>query len=179
MYNRHIRSGLIAVFTAVALTGTAVSASADDSTPPSDDAYTFNPNEAGLIQLYGEAEPGTVQPMNFESSMSDWKPGNKESRHWADNDYTEIQFTGCSVSGPGGSSVTVKLWQAIPFAQDKDMGDKTFTACFNGGTSRGEWSAHYDGGDNRYFTIPKINGSTSITGSLSVSKVYVDTTKAD
>ncbi|OLO30361.1 hypothetical protein PZ61_0207415 [Streptomyces sp. MNU77] len=150
-----------------------------DSAPTGEDAHTFNPNEAGLIRLYGDPEPGTMQAMNFTSYMKGWKPGSKESSHRADNDYTEIQFTGCSVNPTGGSSVTVRLRQAIPFSQDKSMGDKTFTACFNGGTSKGEWSAHYDGGDNRYFTIPKINGSTSIEGSLDVAKVYVDTSKAD
>ncbi|MFQ6849714.1 hypothetical protein AAIB46_02245 [Streptomyces sp. 35M1] len=178
MIYRHLYAGL-GVALAAGLVAVAATSASADSTPTDGDAHIFNPNEAGLILLYGEPEPGTIQPMNFTSWMKDWKPGSKESSHWADNDYTEIQFTGCRVSPTGGSSVTVRLHQAIPFSRDKSMGDKTFTACFNGGTSRGEWSAHYDGGDNRYFTIPKINGSTSIEGSLDVSKVYVDTSKAD
>lgn len=77
------------------------------------------------------------------------------------------------------TSVGVKLWQAIPFDYDKDMGGKTFTACYNGGTSHGEWDQYYNGGDNRYFTISHINGSVYTQGLVSVDKVYVDTTKAD
>ncbi|MFE9457125.1 hypothetical protein [Streptomyces californicus] len=179
MMNRHIYAGLGVALAAGLMAVTASSATAD-SPSGSEDAYTFNPNEAGLMRLYGEPDPGAaVQPMNFTSELKNWKPSSKESRHWADNDYTEVQFTGCRVKPTGGKSVTVRLFQAIPFSRDKDMGDKTFTACFNGGTSRGEWDVHYDGGDNRYFTIPKVNGSGSIEGSLEVDKVYVDTTKAD
>ncbi|MBN0044419.1 hypothetical protein JS756_09895 [Streptomyces actuosus] len=141
----------------------------------------FNAGEEGQFQLYGSPEPGRMPPRNFTSHLSGWAPGSKESRHWADNDYTEIKFTGCSMVGTTGRSVGVKLWQAIPFARDKDMGMKTFTNCFKGSTktSRGEWSAHYTGGDNRYFTIPALNGSIYTKANLNVKKVYVDTTKAD
>ncbi|MFM9612636.1 hypothetical protein [Streptomyces niveiscabiei] len=61
------------------------------------------------------------------------------------------------------------------------MGTKTFTNCFNGSnsTSSGEWNVHYDGGDNRYFTVAHLNGSDSTRAVVSVRKVYVDTTAAD
>ncbi|WP_306188770.1 MULTISPECIES: hypothetical protein [unclassified Streptomyces] len=176
-----IRTGLIAAVAAAALTGTVTAASADDGATSSDDAYTFNGGEEGLFQLYGPPEPGRMQPRNFTSYLSGWAPGDKESRHWADNDYTEIQFTGCSLVGASSVSAGVKLWQAIPFSRDKDMGMKTFTNCFKGSsyTSRGEWNAHYTDGDNRYFTIPALDGSIYTKANLNVSKVYVDTTAAD
>jgi hypothetical protein len=181
-HRKSIRTGLIAAVAAAALTGTITAASANNTTTVSDDAYTFNPNEEGLFELQAPAaDTGVVQPQNFTSDLEGWAPGSKESRHWADNDYTEIQWTGCSLSNPPSVSADVKLWQAIPFARDKDMGSKTFTNCFKGSdkTSRGVWDAHYDEGDNRYFTVPKFNGSEFTPAVLNVKKVYVDTTKSD
>ncbi|MFC8091967.1 hypothetical protein [Streptomyces sp. NPDC057301] len=148
-----------------------------------EDAHTFNPAEEGLFELQAPSDSsGGIQTRNFTSSLSGWAPGTiKESRHWADNDYTEIQFTGCTMIGAAGHSVGVKLWQAIPFGQDKDMGVKTFTNCFKGSndTSKGAWNVHYNGGDNRYFTIAELNGSQYTRAHVSVKKVYVDTTAAD
>jgi hypothetical protein len=181
-HRNQVRAGLIAAVTAAALTGSVAVASADDTVPVSEDAHTFNANEEGLFELQAPADSsGGVGPMNFTSSLTGWAPGSKESRHWADNDYTEIQFTGCSMVGAGGVSVGVKLWQAIPFAQDKDMGTKTFTNCFRGSgyTSKGEWNAYYNGGDNRYFTIAHLNGSQYTRAVVNVQKVYVDTSAAD
>ncbi|MFB8246431.1 hypothetical protein ACFC5X_15480 [Streptomyces sp. NPDC055952] len=147
----------------------------------SEDAHTFNPAEEGLFELQAPSSEGGGRVPNFTSSLSAWAPGSKESRHWADNDYTEIQFTGCTMIGATGHSVGVKLWQAIPFARDKDMGVKTFTNCFKSSdhTSKGSWNAHYSGGDNRYFTIAELNGSLYTRAHINVDKVYVDTTAAD
>ncbi|MGC3000677.1 hypothetical protein ACPF8X_20540 [Streptomyces sp. G35A] len=181
-HRNQIRAGLIAAVTAAALTGTVTAATADDTAPVSEDAHTFNPNEEGLFELQAPADDnGGIQVRNFTSELNGWAPGSKESRHWADNDYTEIQFTTCEMIGAAGKSVGVKLWQGIPFSQDKDMGTKTFTNCFTGPgkTSKGEWNAHYDNGDNRYFTIAHLNGSESTRAVINVEKVYVDTTKAD
>ncbi|MEU3689464.1 hypothetical protein [Streptomyces narbonensis] len=176
-----MRAVLIAALAATTLVGTVTSANAKDVQSKSSDANVTNPNERGLFELYSTPESGQIGPMNWDGPLGGWAPGNFESRHWADNDYTEIQFTGCSVSSGTGTSVTVKLWQAIPFSLDKDMGNKTFTNCFNGATStsRGEWNVHYDNGDDRYFTIPAINGSGTIRTTVSVKKVYVDTSLAD
>ncbi|MFF7000009.1 hypothetical protein ACFY93_34500 [Streptomyces sp. NPDC008313] len=175
-----MRAGLIAVMTVATLGGGVASASADGA-PTDDDAYTsFNPNETGLFELYGDSSAGgQIHPYNWSGDLSAWGPGNKESHHWADNDYTEVRFTGCTMAGTTGRSVSVKLWQAIPFGRDKDVGTKTFTACFGGGTSQGEWNVHYEGGDNRYFTLPQLNGSEYTRAQVSVRKIYVDTTKAD
>lgn len=70
---------------------------------------------------------GGVQPRNFTSGLINWAPGSHESRPWSDNDYTEVQFTDCTVTSGPGNSFDVKLWQAVPFAQNKGMGAKTFT----------------------------------------------------
>lgn len=73
----------------------------------------------------------------------------------------------------------MKIWQAIPFGSDKDMGTKTYTKCLMGGTSQGDRNAHCNGGDNRYFTLPELNGSEYTHAQVTVKKVYVDTSKAD
>ncbi|MFC9591335.1 hypothetical protein ACFTUC_16295 [Streptomyces sp. NPDC056944] len=177
----NMRAMVIAALAATTLVGTTASANAEDAQPGSGDAYVTNPNEQGLFELYSTPEPGQIGPMNWDGAIGGWAPGSFESRHWADNDYTEIQFTGCTVASGSGTSVTVKLWQAIPFSLDKDMGNNTLTNCFKGATytSRGEWNVHYANGDNRYFTIPAINGSGTIRTTVSVKKVYVDTSLAD
>ncbi|QEV18753.1 hypothetical protein [Streptomyces alboniger] len=163
-------------------------ATADDTGPAgdtvdiTDDAGTVSLDEEGLFELPASND-GEIQPQNFTSKIVEWKPGNHESSHWSDNDYTEIKFTGCSLEGVsgGGRSLHVQLHQAIPFSLDRSLGSKRFTNCFKGSgkTSRGEWDTHESGGDNRYFTIPKHNDSEYSRTSLDVRKVYVDTSKAD
>ncbi|WP_282702408.1 hypothetical protein [Streptomyces sp. CC219B] len=175
-----IRTGLITVVAAMSLTGTAATASADGDAPAADDAYTSISPEAGEFQLYGAPE-GAVQARNFKSSLTGWAPGSKESRHWEDNHYTEIKFTGCSMVGTTGQSALVKLWHDLSWAPDKSLGAKTFTNCFKGSghTSRGEWDQYVSGGDKRYFTVPALNGSIYTRANLNVDEVYVDTSKAD
>lgn len=160
-------------------------AAADDADPAGDnveivdDAGTVSLDEEGLFELEAPAEG--VQARNFTSEINGWVPGSKESRHWSDNDYTEVKFTNCSLIGTRGKSLDITLWQAIPFGLDKSVGTKRFSECFKGSghTSRGEWDAHYSNGDNRYFTIPRHNGSEHIRTYLNVKKVYVDVSKAD
>ncbi|MFH9073648.1 hypothetical protein [Streptomyces alboflavus] len=182
------RTSAVLVGALAASTLFATAATADDTVPVgdsaevSDDASTVSPDEDGLFELQApDAEQGGIQARNFTSSVGGWGPGNKESRHWADNDYTEIKFTGCTMDGATGRSLDVQLHQAIPFALDKSLGSKRFTNCFKGSghTSRGEWDVHSSNGDNRYFTIPKLNGSEYTHARVSVKKVYVDVSKAD
>jgi hypothetical protein len=63
------------------------------------------------------------------------------------------------------------------FAPDDSFDSKTYTACFSGGTSNGEWTDIPSGMRNCYFQIMKIGGSTG--QQLSVNSVSVDTTKTD
>ncbi|MCX5397689.1 hypothetical protein [Streptomyces sp. NBC_00102] len=55
---------------------------------------------------------------------------------------------------------------------------KTFTACFNGSTSNGEWAELGSGMKGVYFQIMKIGGST-FGPRLTVNSASVDTAKAD
>ncbi|MDX3386015.1 hypothetical protein PV682_31835 [Streptomyces niveiscabiei] len=48
--------------------------------------------ERKLFPGHIAAGTGMVQPRNWTSSMTGWASGTtRESRPWADNDYTEIQ----------------------------------------------------------------------------------------
>ncbi|MFJ3768158.1 hypothetical protein ACIPQJ_17445 [Streptomyces sp. NPDC090082] len=176
-----LRSVLISALAVTALVGTITSADAKGPQSKSSGAYVANPNDSGLIELYTTPEPGQMGPMNWDGIIGGWGPGNFESRHWDDNQYTEIQFIGCWLDQGGGKSAGVKLWQAIPFNLDKDMGTQTYYNCFTGpdASTRAWWDVYYANGDQRYFTIPQLNGSTTIRATLSVKRVYVDTTKAD
>ncbi|MEV4944039.1 hypothetical protein [Streptomyces zaomyceticus] len=176
-----LRAVLIAALAATTLVGTITSANAKGAQPENGDAYVANSNDPGLIELYSTPKPGQMVPMNWAGPLGGWGAGSHESRHWADNDYTEIQFIGCTMDGAVGKSAHVNLWQAIPFNLDKDMGMQPYYNCFTGPTAstRAYWNAYYANGDNRYFTIPLLNGQAVPYVTVSVDRVYVDTTLAD
>ncbi|EGX55992.1 hypothetical protein SZN_30067 [Streptomyces zinciresistens K42] len=99
-----------------------------------------------------------------------------ESRRWQDEPYSQILFTGCATDG--SKSTDVQVWNDIPLQPDESYDNKTFTACFGGGTGNGEWTDLPSGMRDYYFKITKIGGST-FGPQLSVRSVSVDTTKAD
>ncbi|WP_093898264.1 hypothetical protein [Streptomyces sp. Ncost-T10-10d] len=100
-----------------------------------------------------------------------------ESRRWSDELYSQIQFTDCRTDGVA-KNTDVQMWRDIPFQPDDSYDTKTFTACFGGGTSNGEWTDLGSGMKNVYFQIRKI-ASMTVGPQLSVRVVSVDTTKAD
>ncbi|MFD3332421.1 hypothetical protein ACFWV1_07175 [Streptomyces sp. NPDC058700] len=172
---------LAAVLTVTALVGAITSASAQGAQPESRNTHVVNSSDPGLIELYSTPEPGQIGPMNWDGAIGAWGPGNFESRHWADNDYTEIQFIGCTMSGAVGKSAHVNLWHEIPFNLDKDMGMQPYYNCFTGpdASTRAYWNGYYANGDQRYFTIPLLNGSEYTRATISVKRVYVDTALGD
>ncbi|MEV7569385.1 hypothetical protein [Streptomyces tanashiensis] len=176
-----VRAALITALAATTLVGTITSADAKGTQPKSRGAYATNPNDPGLIELYSTPDPGQIRPMNWDGAIGGWAPGSFESRHWADNDYTEVQFIGCTMFGATGKSAGVKLWQSIPLSFDKDMGMQTYYNCFTGpdASTRAWWNVYYANGDDRYFTIPQLNGSEFTRATISVKRVYVDTALAD
>lgn len=85
---------------------------------------------------------------------------------------TVIKFTGCRATGPN-TSTTVQLTKERPgILPDENRGQKTFTACFSGGTSSGNWDKRPGNKDRYRFAIMKINGKTS-GYSLTVSSLTV------
>ncbi|CAM5297828.1 hypothetical protein [Streptomyces sp. NPDC005930] len=116
-----------------------------------------------------------VAEANWSSSITA-ASASFESRRWSDELYSQVQFTGCTTDG--SKSTDVQIWNDISLQPDESYDNKTFTACFNGGTSNGEWTDLPSGMRNYYFKIMKIGGST-FGPQLSVRSVTVDTTKAD
>ncbi|MDX3754426.1 hypothetical protein ACFY1B_04690 [Streptomyces mirabilis] len=116
-----------------------------------------------------------IAEANWESSITGASVG-FESRRWSDELYSQITFHGCTTDG--SKSTDVQVWNDISLAPDKAYDNKTYTACFNGGVSNGEWTDLPSGKRDYYFQIMKIGGST-FGPQLSVSKLVVDTTKVD
>ncbi|CAL9561988.1 hypothetical protein [Streptomyces sp. Tu 3180] len=112
---------------------------------------------------------------NWSSSITAASVG-FESRRWSDELYSQVQFTDCRTDG--SKSTDVQMWRDRTALPDLSYDNKTFTACFSGGTSNGEWTDLPAGMNDYYFKIMKIGGST-FGPQLSVSTVTVDTTKAD
>lgn len=115
---------------------------------------------------------------NWSSYISSWTDGDK-SRTWEDQGtYSQIQFTNCYAQYGTTESVVVKLWHYYSVLPNESLGSKTFTACFNGGTSNGEWTNVPSGTNTLQFEADKIaqGGSCCL---LNVGTVYVDTSQAD
>ncbi|MEU0525992.1 hypothetical protein [Streptomyces niveus] len=103
-----------------------------------------------------------------------------QSRRWDDVSYSEIRFTGCTTTEDDplvDESAEVEMRQDRSFQPDKSWGKKTASHCFDSGSSvsSGEWTG-LDAGQY-YFQIGLIN--TRVDDSLSVARVYVDTTQSD
>ncbi|MGP4001166.1 hypothetical protein [Streptomyces sp. 8N706] len=93
-----------------------------------------------------------------------------------------MQFTNChlgsTIAAP--ESVDVQMWRDISFQPDDSYDNKSFTACFDGGTSNGEWTELPSSTVSVYFQLMKVGGQSSAGfTTVDVGKVYVDTTQAD
>ncbi|WP_327404031.1 hypothetical protein OG194_30715 [Streptomyces sp. NBC_01288] len=116
-----------------------------------------------------------IAEANWSSSITAASVG-FESRRWSDELYSQITFHGCTTSG--SKSTDVQMWNDIALQPDDAYDSKTFTACFNGAVSNGEWTDLPSGKRDYYFQLMKIGGST-FGPQLSVSSLTIDTTKAD
>ncbi|MEV7865732.1 hypothetical protein AB0P17_06430 [Streptomyces sp. NPDC088124] len=116
---------------------------------------------------------------NWSSSISSGGVG-FESRRWEDELYSRIEFTDCDLGSlhGGSNSVDVQMREDIPASPDDSYDNKTFTACFSGGTSKGEWTDLGSGMKDMYFQLMKVGGSTVNGNTVDVETVFVDTTKA-
>ncbi|NGO70880.1 hypothetical protein G5C65_21475 [Streptomyces sp. SB3404] len=125
----------------------------------------------------GAARTDGAQLTNWSSSMYNVLTG-FQSRRWGDKSYSQIWFTGCSVSGGPNRSTHVDLRWDRPGRPDKSWGTKKYTACFKSSTSKSNGQWHGLSSGKHFFQIKKINGLSSGVA-LGVKKVYVDTTKKD
>ncbi|MDF6019187.1 hypothetical protein [Streptomyces sp. JH34] len=115
---------------------------------------------------------------NWSSYINSWTDGEK-SRTWEDQGtYSQIQFTDCFAQYGTTKSVVVKLWHYYSVLPNESLGTKTFTACFDGSTSNGQWTNVPSGTNTLQFEADKVaqGGSCCL---LNVGTVYVDTSKSD
>ena len=130
------------------------------------------------------AVAATALPLLFaQSAFANWSSYidnadvGFESHRWADESYTEVNFKGCNNSRLD-ESVGIQIYQDINNWPDDGYGEKTFTKCFDGGTSTGTESGLPPGA--YYFKIMSVDGyHDSTLYSVDVSSVSVDTTLAD
>ncbi|MFI8433790.1 hypothetical protein ACIGJO_08575 [Streptomyces sp. NPDC079020] len=116
---------------------------------------------------------------NWSSHIYSWTDGETSKTKWADAGYSQILFTGCQAENATKKSVVVKLWDYDALTANDYYGMKTFSKCFNSGSSvsNGEWTGLPSEPDF-FFEADRIGqgGSCCL---LHVGKVNVDTTKAD
>ncbi|MFB7495268.1 hypothetical protein ACFC09_11275 [Streptomyces sp. NPDC056161] len=118
---------------------------------------------------------------NWTSSITRGGTG-FESRRWDDELYSQIKFTNCTLhylDADAKNATDVAIWHDISLLPDDKYDTKTFTACFDGGTSNGEWTDLGEGMKSVYFRIQSVGGSTTAGSTIDASSVSVDTTKAD
>lgn len=112
--------------------------------------------------------------MNWSSKLNGVATG-FQSRRWSDSQYSQIWFTDCSTTYTN-SSTHVDLREDRTLQPDRSWGVKKYTACFDGGSSNGEW--HNLANGSHFFQITQIDGRGGGVA-LDVRKVTVDTSKAD
>ncbi|TDC23619.1 hypothetical protein E1265_12220 [Streptomyces sp. 8K308] len=126
------------------------------------------------------ADEGDLQVQNWSSSMTGVLTG-FQSRRWADENYTELIFRGCTTSTPvyaPDQSTEIDMRHDRTALPDISYGRQTAYNCFDGPAeeSRGEWNGLEPG--DYFFQITRINDSES-GYRLSVDYVAVDTTAQD
>ncbi|MFB7501881.1 hypothetical protein ACFC09_45850 [Streptomyces sp. NPDC056161] len=177
MKSHMLRSGAIAVVAAASLL-----AGMNVAVAVGDDQGTVDNSAATEAAISGPATP-PIDVLNFSSNL-EFVAAGFESRRWSDEQYSQIQFTGCwaGTGSPDGDvySTDVKVWHVVDWSPDESQGSKHFTNCFAGSdkVSSGEW--HNVPRGDTYFEIDKIGGQSSNPYlRLSAKKVYVDTAAAD
>ncbi|GHJ39794.1 hypothetical protein [Streptomyces sp. TS71-3] len=114
---------------------------------------------------------------NWTSSITAASPG-FESRRWQDELYSQITFHDCRTDATTHST-DVQIWRDRTALPDLSYDNKTYTACFSGSVSNGEWTDLPAGIEDYYFEIMKIGGSGVAGPVLTVGSLTVDTTKVD
>ncbi|MFE3516081.1 hypothetical protein [Streptomyces sp. NPDC059166] len=113
---------------------------------------------------------------SIDSYLSGVRPGFSSSKTDIGTAPTIIDFYNCRTPDHGyvDESTKVQLINYNYTTPNEYWETKTFTACFDGGQSHGEWSGRK--GDDLYFQIKAVNGSTNGAGSgptLSATRVHM------
>ncbi|MFE0351541.1 hypothetical protein [Streptomyces griseoluteus] len=130
---------------------------------------------ASAEDAYGSKARGGVSIQAIDSYLSGVRPGFQSSKTDIGSAPTIIDFFDCRTSDHGlvDESTKVQLINYNYTTPNEYWEEKTFTACFGGGQSHGEWTGRK--GDDLFFQIKAVNGTTS-SGSgptLSASRVHM------
>ncbi|MGW3341506.1 hypothetical protein ACWDCL_29005 [Streptomyces sp. NPDC001009] len=130
---------------------------------------------ASAEDAYSGKAQGGVSIQAIDSYLSGVRPGFQSSKTDIATAPTIIDFYDCRTSDHDlvDESTKVQLINYNYTTPNEYWEEKTFTACFGGGQSHGEWSGRK--GDDLFFQIKAVNGTTS-SGSgptLSATRVHM------
>ncbi|MEV0011310.1 hypothetical protein [Streptomyces sp. NPDC047973] len=116
---------------------------------------------------------GGISLQAIDSYMRGVVAGFKSSKTDIGTAPTIIDFYDCTTSDHGyvTESTQVQLINYNYTSPNENWEKKTFTACFGGGQSHGEWTGRK--GDDLYFQIKQVNGSSIVGPTMSVSRVHM------
>ncbi|MEV7238875.1 hypothetical protein AB0N06_34695 [Streptomyces sp. NPDC051020] len=116
---------------------------------------------------------GGISIQSIDSYLKGVVVGFKSGRTNIGTAPTIIDFYDCRTSDHGyvNESTQVQLINYNYTTPNEYWEKKTFTACFSGGQSHGEWAGRK--GDDLYFQIKAVNGSTSVGPTLSATRVHM------
>ncbi|MFF2066308.1 hypothetical protein ACFVWZ_31660 [Streptomyces sp. NPDC058200] len=119
---------------------------------------------------------GGISVAAIDSYLTNVRPGFQSSMTNIGSAPTIIDFYDCRTPDHGyvDESTSVQLINYNYTTPNEYWDTKTFTACFDGGQSHGEWTGKK--GDDLFFQIKSVNGSTNGSGSgptLSATRVHM------
>lgn len=116
---------------------------------------------------------GGISLYSIDSYMQSVVSGFSSSKTDISTAPTIIDFYKCVTSdhGYGTESTQIQLINYNYTTPNENWEKKTFTACFGGGQSHGEWTGRK--GDDLFFKVKAVNGNTSAGPTLTVSRVHM------
>ncbi|MFD3611370.1 hypothetical protein ACFWXA_25495 [Streptomyces atroolivaceus] len=117
---------------------------------------------------------GGISIAAIDSYLSNVRPGFSSSKTDIGSAPTIIDFYNCRTPDHGyiDESTKVQLINYNYTTPNEYWETKTFTACFDGGQSHGEWAGRK--GDDLFFQIKAVNGTTGSSGpTLSATRVHM------
>ncbi|SCK53514.1 hypothetical protein B046DRAFT_05830 [Streptomyces sp. LamerLS-316] len=116
---------------------------------------------------------GGISLNAIDSYMTAVVAGFKSSKTNIGTAPTIIDFYDCRTSdrGHGTESTQIQLINYNYTSPNENWEKKTFTACFSGGQSHGEWTGRK--GDDLYFQVKAVNGNTIVGPTLTVKRVHM------
>ncbi|MFJ4922014.1 hypothetical protein [Streptomyces sp. NPDC088725] len=117
---------------------------------------------------------GGISTQAIDSYLTAVRPGFQSSKSDIGTAPTIIDFYNCRTTDHGyvNESTAVQLINYNYTTPNENWETKTFTACFSGGQSHGEWAGRK--GDDLFLQIKSVNGTTGSSGpALTATRVHM------